>query len=91
MATLLHPDVTLRIVTAEGETSFTGPAAAAEALTADTAWALPQVIGEAHPGTPRFSLAVAYSANGGGQAWRIIYLETREGLIGSLTIYGISV
>jgi hypothetical protein len=90
VATLLHPDVTLRIVTPGGETSFAGPSAAAEALTADEAWALPQVIGEAHPGTPRFSLAVAYSANGSGHAWRIIYLETREGMIGSLTIYAIS-
>ena len=89
VAALLHADVTLRIVDDAGEQTFSEPGAAADALVADDAWRRPQLRGDPHPGTPRFSLAMEYEGDGSGPEWRILYLAPRDERIGVLHVYRI--
>lgn len=81
LTALLAEGVTLRVV---GGESVTGQAQVAQALLADDVWRSEQVYGNAHPGTPTFTLALSY-----GQAWRIICLQQREQRITALTLYRI--
>jgi hypothetical protein len=89
IAELLEDDATLRVVGPDGgETSVSGREAVAAALAADEAWRQPQLRGEAEPGLPRFSLAMAYR-RGSGVAWRMLYLEAPVERIRVLTVYAL--
>ena len=79
---LLAEGATLSVV---GGESVTGQTAVAQALLADDVWRGEQVYGNAHPGTPTFTLALSY-----GQAWRVICLQQREQRITALTLYRLS-
>ncbi|MFL5895589.1 MAG: sulfotransferase [Thermoleophilaceae bacterium] len=87
VSAVLHPDVTLRVVSSDAEEQVLGIEEVAAALMSDDAWRRRQLRGEAHPGRPNFSFALAYPRDDGAVSWRIVYFEVGQRLIKAIALY----
>jgi hypothetical protein len=87
---LLHPDVTVRIVTAEGEREERGPAARellVKTVREDPAFAGRQVRGDVYYSLPTTGGLISYELGDGSRAHRLLFVTQRGELAGSVSIY----